>query len=60
MKITKLWPAVLGFLLFVWGLLLIDAVSFDNSDTILGALALVAGLFVLVDTAMDMKEENRE
>jgi uncharacterized membrane protein HdeD (DUF308 family) len=60
MQITKLWPVILGFLLVLWGLLLLGAVSFDNSSDVLGAVALAAGLFLLADMVRQTKEDKGE
>lgn len=60
MQITKLWPVILGFLLVLWGLMEIEAVSYENDNVVLGAVALAAGLFLLADMVRKTKEENGE
>lgn len=47
MKFNVLWRIVLAAFLILWGLVLMDVISIDS--TILGIIAIAAGVLVLID-----------
>jgi hypothetical protein len=47
MKFSSLWRIALAAFLILWGLQLMDVVSIDA--TILGIIAIAAGVLVLID-----------
>lgn len=49
MKITKLWKVVLAVTLVVWGLLLLDIITFSSAPDIVGIGAIAAGVLLLID-----------
>mgnify|MGYP001561785375 CR=1 FL=1 len=49
MKFSKIWHVALGILLVFWGALLMDWISFDNANDILGIGSIVTGVLVLID-----------
>jgi hypothetical protein len=44
-----LWRVALAVFLILFGLLWMDILSFSNSDTILGIVAIAAGVLILID-----------
>lgn len=44
-----IWRVVLAVFLILWGLVSADILTFDNSGTILGIIAIAAGVLILVD-----------
>lgn len=49
MSVKRIWMAVLAIVLVLWGLILLDWVSFDNSGDVLGIGAIIAGVLLLLD-----------
>jgi biotin synthase-related radical SAM superfamily protein len=43
------WRVGLAVFLILWGLISMDVISFDNSGTILGIIAIATGVLVLMD-----------
>jgi hypothetical protein len=48
-KISKLWRVVLAATLIVWGLLLLDVLTFSSASDIVGIGAIAAGVLLLLD-----------
>jgi uncharacterized membrane protein HdeD (DUF308 family) len=48
-RLTKVWYVVLALVLILSGLLLMDWVSFRNSNEVLGIGSILAGIFLLID-----------
>jgi hypothetical protein len=44
-----LWKVALAAFLILWGLISADILSFSNSGTILGIIAIAAGVLILID-----------
>ena len=49
MSVKRIWMAVLAIVLILWGLILLDWVSFSNSGDVLGIGAIIAGVLLLLD-----------
>lgn len=49
MKISKLWRVVLAATLILWGLLLLDVLTFSSASDIIGIGGVVSGVLLLVD-----------
>ncbi len=49
MKISKLWKVVLAATLILWGLLLLDVLSFSSSGDIMGIGGIASGVLLLLD-----------
>lgn len=49
MKVQRIWHVVLAAVLILWGLILLDWVSFSNSSDFLGIGAIVAAVLLLID-----------
>jgi uncharacterized membrane protein len=49
MKFSKIWQLALGILLVFWGALLMDWISFDNANDVLGIGAIVVGALAIID-----------
>jgi uncharacterized membrane protein HdeD (DUF308 family) len=49
MSVKRIWMAVLAIVLILWGLILLDWVSFDNSNDVLGIGAIIAGILLVLD-----------
>jgi biotin synthase-related radical SAM superfamily protein len=43
------WRVALAAFLILWGLILMEVISFANSGTILGIIAIAAGVLILID-----------
>lgn len=44
-----LWRVALAVFLILWGLVSADVISFSNSGTIIGIIAIAAGVLVLLE-----------
>lgn len=49
MKFSKIWQLALGILLVFWGALLMDWISFDNANDVLGIGSIVVGALAIID-----------
>ena len=49
MKISKLWRVVLAATLILWGLLLLDVVTFSSASDIIGIGGIASGVLLLLD-----------
>ncbi len=49
MKISKLWRVALAVTLILWGLLLLDVVTFSGASDIIGIGGVVSGVLLLLD-----------
>ncbi len=49
MKISKLWRVVLAATLIVWGLLLLDVLTFSSASDIVGIGGIASGVLLLLD-----------
>lgn len=49
MKLTKVWYVMLALVLILQGLLLMDWISFRNSNEVLGIGSILTGAFLLID-----------
>ena len=49
MKISKLWRVVLAATLIVWGLLLLDILTFSSASDIVGIGGIASGVLLLLD-----------
>ena len=49
MKIGKLWKVVLAATLIVWGLLLLDVLTFSSASDIVGIGGIASGVLLLLD-----------
>lgn len=49
MKITKIWMVVLAATLALWGLGLLDILTFDNQGDILGIGAIASAVLLILD-----------
>ena len=49
MKISKLWRVVLAATLILWGLLLLDVVTYSSASDIIGIGGIASGVLLLLD-----------
>ena len=49
MKISRLWKLVLAATLIVWGLLLLDVLTFSSASDIVGIGSIASGVLLLLD-----------
>ncbi len=49
MKIAKLWRVVLAATLILWGLQLLDVLTFSNASDIIGIGGVASGVLLLLD-----------
>ncbi len=49
MKISKLWRVVLAATLILWGLLLLDVLTFSSASDIIGIGGIASGVLLLLD-----------
>jgi uncharacterized membrane protein HdeD (DUF308 family) len=49
MKLNKVWHLAVGLVLVFWGLLLLEWLTLENSDVVLGVGAIIAGVLVIID-----------
>jgi len=48
-KISRLWKLVLAATLIVWGLLLLDVLTFSSASDIVGIGSIASGVLLLLD-----------